>query len=184
MQTTAPRPLTVNEFRELPMGPPYYQLIEGDLYMSPTPNFFHQSIVLNIAVFLQNFLEKNPIGKVVVSPSDVELSDLNVYMPDVYYVSNARKHIFTTQGASGAPDLVVEVLSPGTAKYDKGAKRQVYARTGVKELWLVDPAEKQVSVYRLQESSDEPRGVFGLRQKFTSPLFPKLTIPVAKIFQQ
>ncbi len=184
MQTTAPRPITVHDFRELPEGPPYYQLIEGDLYMSPTPNFFHQSIVMNIAFILRRYLEKNPIGKVVISPSDVELSDLNVYVPDVYYVSNERKHIFTKQGAAGAPDLVVEVLSPGTAKYDKGVKRQVYARTGVKELWLVAPEANEVSVYRLEESASEPVGVYGTRQKFTSPLFPRLVIHVSKIFER
>src|SRR5207249_6084349 len=99
MLRTEPRPLTARDYRRLPEGPPYYQLIEGDLYMSPTPNFFHQCIVMNIAFILRRYLEKNPIGKVVISPSDVELSDLNVYVPDVYYVSNERKHIFTKQGA-------------------------------------------------------------------------------------
>jgi Uma2 family endonuclease len=154
------------------------------LYLSPTPNLFHKNIVLNVAFMLRAYVEKNPVGKVVVSPSDVELSDLNVYVPDVYFVSNARKHIITKQGVSGAPDLVVEVLSPGTSKYDRGVKRQIYARTGVQELWLVDPAAREVSVFHLQESADEPVGVFGLRQKFTSTLFPRLTIQVSKVFQQ
>lgn len=183
MQATAPKPITVNEFRELPEGPPYYQLIEGDLFMSPTPNFFHQSIVLNIALIIRNHLAANPLGTIVISPSDVELSDLNVYVPDLYFVSNERKHILTKQGASGAPDLIVEVLSPGTAKYDKGVKRQIYARAGVAELWLVDPVSKTVTVYRFEESADEPVGSYGLRQRFTSPLFPKLTIQVSKVFQ-
>ncbi len=183
MQATAAKPITVNEFRELPDGPPYYQLIEGDLFMSPTPNFFHQTIVLNIALIIRSHLATDPLGTVVISPSDVELSDLNVYVPDLYYVSNDRKHILTKQGASGAPDLVVEVLSPATARYDKGVKRQIYARAGVGELWLVDPDSKTVTVYRFEESADAPVGTYGTRQRFTSPLLPKLTIQVSKIFQ-
>jgi Uma2 family endonuclease len=184
MQTTAQKPITVRDFRELPEGPPYYQLIEGDLYMSPTPNLFHQRIVLNIVFMIRSYLEKHPIGELVVSPSDVELTEINAYVPDVYYVSNKRKHIFTKQGASGAPDLVVEVLSPSTARFDKGVKQQIYARTGVKEYWLVNPDAQDVSVFHLQESADQPVGVYGLRQKFTSPLLPKLTIRVARIFKQ
>jgi Uma2 family endonuclease len=184
MRTTAPRPITVHDFRELPEGPPFYQLIEGDLFMSPSPGFTHQQIVLKLARLVGNHLEKHPSGVLSIAPSDVELSDLNAYEPDLYYVSNARRSILTEQGASGAPDLVIEVLSRGTAKYDKGVKRQIYARTGVKELWLVDPDSREISVYRLQEAADKPAGVYGVRQKFTSPLFPRLTIQVSKIFQR
>ncbi|MEW6302001.1 MAG: Uma2 family endonuclease [Verrucomicrobiota bacterium] len=183
MLKSAPGPITAADLRELPQGPPYYQLIEGDLFMSPTPSYFHQRIVLKIALILSAYLEKNPIGEITIAPSDVELSEHNVFEPDLYYVANERKHIITKQGVSGAPNLVVEVLSPGTAKFDKGVKRQVYARHDVKELWLVDPDAKEIAVYHLQESADKPVGVYGPRQRFSSPLFPRLTVQVAKVFQ-
>jgi Uma2 family endonuclease len=184
MQTNALKPITARDFMELPEGPPYYQLIEGDLYMSPSPNLFHQDIAGNIYHLLRLYLGKRRIGTVHIAPSDVKLSELNVYEPDVYFVANSRKSILTRQGAEGAPNLVVEVLSPRTAKLDKGAKRVVYARAGVEELWIVDPETKRVHVYRLGESADEPAGTYGVRGKIESPLFPGLKIPVAKVFQQ
>jgi Uma2 family endonuclease len=179
---TTPRPLTAHDLRELPEGPPYYQLIEGDLFMSPTPSLTHQRVLRNILRILDSHLLKHPIGEVLPAPSEVELSDLNVYEPDLYVVLNARKSIFTPRGVAGAPDLAVEILSLGTAKYDKGIKRQVYARCGVKELWLVDTDAREVSVFHLQTSADKPFGVFGVRQKFTSPLLPRLVVNVARIF--
>lgn len=185
MNTTpaiAPRPLTAHDLRELPEGPPFYQLIEGDLYMSPTPSLTHQRVVRNLLRILDTHLQKHPVGEVIPAPSEVELSDLNVYEPDLYLVLNSRKSIFTPRGVTGAPDLAVEILSLGTAKYDKGIKRQVYARCGVKELWLVDTDAQEVSVFHLQVSADKPFGVFGARQKFTSPLLPRLVVNVAKIF--
>lgn len=180
--TAAARPLTAHDLRELPEGPPYYQLIEGDLYMSPTPSLTHQRVLRRLLLLLGTHLEKHPVGEVVPAPSEVELSDLNVYEPDLYVVLNARKSIFTPRGVTGAPDLAVEILSLGTAKYDKGIKRQVYARCGVKELWLVDTDAQEVSVFHLQSSADKPFGVFGVKQKFTSPLLPRLVVNVAKIF--
>ena len=184
MQTNALKPITARDFMELPEGPPYYQLIEGDLYMSPSPAPFHQDIVGNIFYLLRRYLEKNRLGTVRTAPSDVRLTELNVYEPDVYFVSKSRKSILTKHGVEGAPNLVVEVLSPRTAKLDKGAKRVIYARAGVEELWIVDPEAKRLHVYRLRESADEPVGTYGVRRKFESPLFPGLKIPVAKVFQQ
>ena len=184
MQTNALKPITARDFMELPEGPPYYQLIEGDLYMTPSPNLFHQDIAGNIYYLIRSYLAKRRVGTVHIAPSDVKLSELNVYEPDVYFVANSRKSILTRHGAEGAPNLVVEVLSPRTAKLDRGAKRVVYARAGVEELWIVDPEARRVQVYRLGESADEPVGTSGVRGKIESPLFPGLKIPVAKVFQQ
>src|SRR5262245_9987884 len=120
---------------ELPEGPPYYQLIEGDLYMAPSPDLFHQDIAGNIYHLVRFYLAKCRAGSVYIAPCDVQLTELNVYQPDVFFVANSRKHIMTKHGAKGAPNLVVEVLSPKTARLDKGAKRVVYARAGVEEMW-------------------------------------------------
>src|SRR5262245_5311898 len=116
MLKTASRPLTVHDYRELPEGPPCYQLIEGDLIMSPSANRFHQDILLNLGVIFREYLKENRIGKVYVAPSDVCLTDLNVYQPDLYFVSNDRLSILSEQGAEAAPDLIVEILSPKTAR--------------------------------------------------------------------
>lgn len=182
MQGAVIKPLTVVDFRELPDGPPYYQLIEGDLFMSPTPSFYHQEIVGNIHLIVGTHLMKQPSGKIIIAPSDVVLNDINVFEPDLYFISNERKSIITEQGVTGAPDLVIEVLSPGTAKYDRGVKRHIYARSGVREMWLVDPVKKEIAVYRFDAAIDKPVAVYSGRQKFSTPLLPKLQIAVTKVF--
>src|SRR5688572_4981043 len=130
MLKTAPRPLTVHDYRELPEGPPYYQLIEGDLEMSPAPNRTHQVILRNITFILFEYLQRKPAGEFYFAPFDVFLTELNVYQPDLVYISKDRSSILTDAGLEGAPDLAVEILSPKTAKLDKGVKRTIYARTG------------------------------------------------------
>jgi Uma2 family endonuclease len=182
MLQAQPRPLTVHDYRQLPEGPPYYQLIEGNLYMAPSPDRLHQDILGNLYHILRNHLEKRPSGSVHLAPSDVQLTDLNVYQPDLYYVAKTRKTILTKQGACGAPNLVVEILSPKTAQLDSGVKREIYARSGVEEMWIVDPAVKKISVYRFDEAIDTPVGTYGVRQKFESPLFPGLKIELSRVF--
>src|SRR5213075_1732346 len=116
MLQSAPRSLTVRDFRQLPEGPPYYQLVEGELYMAPSPDRLHQDILGNLHFILRSHLEAHPLGSIHIAPSDVQLTELNIYQPDLYYVSRARRAILTHQGARGAPDLIVEILSPKTAK--------------------------------------------------------------------
>jgi Uma2 family endonuclease len=111
-------PLTVEDYRLLPETGPRYQLIEGALFMAPAPNRFHQNIALNVAVILYRHLEKHAIGSVFTAPFDVYLDEINAVQPDVVFVAKGND-ILTAQGASGAPDFVVEVLSPKTAHLDK-----------------------------------------------------------------
>jgi len=112
------------------------------------------------------------------------LTDLNVYQPDFLFVSHKRKSILKEDGVAGAPDFVVEILSPRTAKYDRSAKRDIYGRTGVQELWIVDPELKNVQVFRFAESADAPVATYGIKQKFVSPIFPGLGVVVADIFKR
>ena len=176
-------PITRHDYEEMPPGPPYYQLIEGDLFMSPSPNISHQAIVGRIYSLLLQFVEKKPLGEVFVAPLDVFLSELNVYQPDVIFISNQRRSILTEHGLEGAPDLAVEVLSPGTARFDKGSKRKIYARTGVKELWLVDVEAKFIHVYQLTKDAETPAATYDEKAVFTSPLLPGLRLKAASIFK-
>jgi Uma2 family endonuclease len=182
MLKTAPRPLTIYDYREMPEGPPYCQLIEGELEMSPSPNREHQEILTNIFSAFVRYLDKYAGGRVYVAPFDVYLTDLNVYQPDIVFVSKDRKSILTDQGTEGAPDLVIEILSPRTAKLDRGVKRDIYARTGVQELWIVDPERQQIEVYDLPKNADAPAATYRKRQSVKSKLLPKFSVSVAKIF--
>ena len=168
----------------MPEGPPYFQLIEGDLYMSPSPSFFHQSIIGNLYHILRSYLVDHPIGKAQIAPSDVELNDQNVFQPDLYYVSNERREILTRQGPVGAPDLVVEILSPRTLSLDLGAKRLVYARSGVKEMWALYPDDEKVEIFRFEQDVDRPAVTLQGKSSITSPLFPGLEIPLVQVFER
>ncbi len=182
LQTKAPL-ITRHDYQEMPEGPPYFQVIQGNLVMSPSPNTFHQDIVANLCHILRQYLDKKPIGVVCVAPLDVYLSEVNVYQPDVIYISNPRRSILTERGIEGAPDFVVEILSPGTARYDKGSKRKIYARTGVKELWLVDPDVRSIEVYHLARNPETPVATHGANAVFKSPLLRGLKIKAAAIFK-
>jgi Uma2 family endonuclease len=153
-QTTA-RPLTKYDYWELPEAGPRYQLINGDLFMAPAPNRFHQDISRTIQFELMKYLEAEPIGILYNAPFDVVLTDINVFQPDLAFFSERRRRFLTEKGAEGAPDLVVEILSRKTAHLDH--KRLVYARTGVDELWVVDPNEEEVRVYLFREDPDLPK---------------------------
>ena len=183
MNSVQMAPLTVEDYRLLPETGPRYQLIEGDLFMAPAPNRFHQNIALNVAVILYNYLAKHPIGSVFTAPFDVYLDEINAVQPDVVFVAKGND-ILTAQGASGAPDFVAEVLSPKTAHLDKKSKRHIYARSGIKELWLIDPDTETIHVYFLQKDAEKPAKVYGARDTFTSSTFSGLKFKGAAIFRQ
>lgn len=151
--------------------------------MSPSPRFWHQEIVLNIASAIREHLRKNPVGKVTIAPSDVELTREDVYQPDIYFIAKERLGILTEQGASGAPDLVVEVLSPATAKLDRGPKREVYAATGVKEMWLVEPRERKIEIYLREVDQLALVGTAAAGDSLQTALIPGLTLDVSEIFE-
>jgi Uma2 family endonuclease len=181
-RTNAP-PITRYDYQEMREGPPYYQVIEGDLVMSPSPNTFHQELAGNIYSSIRRYLDQHSLGTVFVAPLDIFLGDVDVYQPDVMFVSNERRSIITDHGLEGAPNLVVEILSPAAARVDKGAKRKVYARSGVQELWLLDPEAKTVAVYRLDQDAESPAETHGANAVFESHLFPGLKLEAAYIFK-
>jgi Uma2 family endonuclease len=184
MALTQPILLTADDYRAMPETGPRYQLIEGDLIMSPAPNRYHQDISRNLEFLLLKYLEKHPIGKLYHAPFDVYLTQYNVFQPDILFVAKERLSILTEAGAEGAPNLVIEILSPRTAVLDKESKRKVYAREGVEELWILDPAKKTVAQFRLQEDPAEPAAVHGLKHAFGSLCFPGLKLRVRDIFRE
>lgn len=175
--------MTAEEFAALPEGPPYFQLVEGELFFMASPVRQHQKILVALLGQLYNYLKAHPIGEVYVAPSDVELDSKNVFEPDIYYVSRERAHILTRQGASGAPDLVVEILSPSTARLDLEKKRAVYLRAGVRELWFIWPSRAEVAVQWSEEWPDgESERVLRSGEVLATPILPGLEIAVAELF--
>lgn len=145
MITTGKERKTYADYAALDEGAPY-QLIDGELVMSPSPTRSHQAVLLRLALMLQRFVVENSLGEVYVAPFDVKFSETEVYQPDLLFISADRLTIIAEQQVNGAPDLVVEVLSPATGYYDLTKKRRVYEVSGVKEYWIVDPTERTVEV--------------------------------------
>lgn len=184
MLRTEPRPFTVDDYMSLPEHGPRYQLIDGELYMAPAPNRRHQFISGEIEYLLRKYLERKPIGVIYDAPFDVQLTDITVVQPDIAFFSKKRAAYLTEHGAEGAPELVVEILSPKTARLDVGVKREIYARTGVLELWIVEPDAEVVKVYRLQENSQNPAQTLSANQILSTPILPGLKIDLKRIFEK
>ena len=177
-------PLTVTEYKNLPETGPRYQLIEGDLYMAPAPNRFHQDISRNLGVILANYLAAHPIGVLYSAPFDVYLTGTDVFQPDLLIVLNENRRILTDAGAEGAPDFVVEILSAKTRKLDLVNKKRIYVRMGVKELWIIDPDQKEAMLYRFDQDPIEPVAKLSGQEEVNSPLLPGLAIPLPEIFRR
>ncbi len=135
-------------FESLPEGT-LCQLINNNLVMSPAPSDPHQKILMRISSKLFDYVDTHQLGEVRVAPYDVYFNKRNVYQPDIVFIANENIKNIQEKGLFGAPDLVIEILSPKTAKYDLEDKRDVYERYGVKEYWAVDPASKQVYFFKL-----------------------------------
>jgi len=128
-----------------------YELIEGELLMTPSPNTEHQSISMELGYQMVKFVKDNNLGRIFYAPYDVYLDQENVLEPDILFVSKERLSIIGEKNIQGAPDLVVEIVSESNAYRDVIQKKRLYARFGVKEYWLVIPGEKMIEVYNLDK---------------------------------
>jgi Uma2 family endonuclease len=177
-------PLTVENYKLLPETGPRYQLIQGDLYMAPAPNRFHQEISRNLQFELHSYLKRNPIGKLFGAPFDVYLDETNVFQPDIIIVLNKSLGILTEEGAAGAPELIVEILSPRTRRLDLVNKKQEYARAGVKELWIIDPEPRAITIHEFASDGVEKIRQLDEAATLATALLPGFTLAAETIFQR
>ena len=160
-----------------------YELIHGDLIiMAPSPREAHQRVDMNLGSRLYMHVEERELGRVYSAPFDVVLSNTIVVQPDLIFVSNERLHIITEDNIRGAPDLVVEILSPSTAGRDRTVKRSIYAGYKVKEYWQVDTDAKTIMVLLLGENGYELAGIYGEGQTLTSPTLDGIYLNLSEIF--
>lgn len=137
--------MTYEEFSKLPEQPGL-QLIDGLLVKEPSPRYGHQAIIGQLYLEMAPYVSERRLGRVILAPFDVVLADDQVLQPDIMYVAEARRDLIRENGVFGAPDLVVEVLSPTSRRYDKGRKRELYFQHGCGEMWTVDPDELTLSL--------------------------------------
>jgi Uma2 family endonuclease len=172
---------TYQDYRNLPEES-RYDIVDGDLQMSPSPTTVHQRIVLRLAEILSAWARSSGAGEVFVAPCDVILSETDVVQPDVLFVSRERGPIVQEKGVFGAPDLIAEILSPATAERDRTVKAKLYARAGVRELWLVDPASRTIEVLTAAPSGFLPAAIFRDADRVRSAVVKGLDLDPGKIF--
>ncbi len=151
MSTPATK-LTYHDYQLLPDDGKRYEIIDGDLYMTPAPLTRHQMIAIRLSHVLMTYLETHPIGTALAAPCDVLLSDVDILQPDLLVVLQDGIARITDKNVQGPPDLVIEILSPGTAARDRDLKRKRYEHFGVREYWLVDPDRNTVEILRLEQN--------------------------------
>ena len=174
------RGYTVDDYMLLPEGAPF-QLINGKLTFMASPKIFHQDISFILSGLFFNFLRTNPIGKFLVAPMDVHFDEKNVFQPDLLFVSNERSHIIK-DFVYGAPDLVVEIMSPGSKKLDTRDKMVVYGKYHVREYWLIDPNKKTVQVFENQGDEMVEKQRLGKEERLESNVLQGFQLEVELLF--
>lgn len=159
-----------------------YELIEGELIMTPSPVTRYQRISRKIEFRLEKFVTENDLGEVFYAPCDVYLDNENVVQPDILFISKERLNVIGEKNIQGAPDLIVEILSESSAYRDLVKKKKIYASFGVKEYWIVDPEEKTVEIYLLGNNAFTLSKRFNENDILSSPLLTRLEIDLAQIF--
>ena len=174
---------TAGDYMQLEEGAPF-QLIENDLIMSPSPSLIHQLVLGEFYDALKSFNKTHALnGIVVLSPIDIFFDDDNVYQPDLVFISSEKRSQIIKERIEGAPDLLIEILSPSNAYYDLRQKMGIYEKYGVKEYIIVDPIQENADLYALKE------GVYYLHQRaqkneaLNSLLLSGLSFDLSRIFR-
>ena len=180
MISTKKETYTYADYAKLPEGSPY-QLIDGMLVKSPSPLPLHQRIAKRIFKKLL-MMETEGIGEAFFAPVDVYLSEQETYQPDLLFITAERFQIVGEKKIEGAPDVIIEILSSSTAYYDLRHKKEMYASSGVKEYWIIDPPDR---IIELHLNSNEEL-ILKARKKekgsITSSLFAGFTLCCMEVF--
>ena len=177
--------LSYEDFLGFPEDGKRHELIDGEHYVTPSPFVRHQILVSRLLRALADHVDEQDLGLVLPAPMDVVLSEHDVVEPDLLFVSRERSNRITEANVQGAPDLVVEILSPGTRHRDEITKRHLYEAHDIREYWIVDPELETVKVWRRSGSGFERSAELSVEEgdTLTTPLLPGLEIPLSWLFE-
>lgn len=173
---------TYHDYAGLPDDGRRYEILNGVLLMTPAPDIPHQRSSARLVYYLMQYVEFAELGRVLHAPVDVELSATQVCQPDIVVVLVPRLHLLHEKRVIGAPDLLVEIASPATARYDRGDKKRAYAQAGVGEYWIVEPRTHTIEVLVLAEGDYRSQGVSGGAETLRSSVIPHFPVPVQQLF--
>ena len=174
--------LTYEDYVLLPNDRDRYEILDGELAMTPAPSTKHQSVSANIFKLLSRHIDDRNLGKLFYAPIDLILESTSVLQPDLLFVSKARQHIITERAIEGAPDLVIEILSPKTSRTDRVTKAQIYARHSVPGYWIVDPEREAIEIYLLEADGYRLAAILQGTKLTMAPPFADLEIAAKNIF--
>ena len=149
---TAKAALTYADYTALPDDGKRYEILDGELFVTPAPSGWHQVALANLVSVLDGYVRPRGMGKVLFAPLDVLFADTSIAQPDLVYLDATRTSLISRRGVEGAPTLLVEVLSPSTARTDRNVKFALYARYGVDFYWIIDPETRVLEAYRREGS--------------------------------
>jgi len=158
------------------------ELIDGDIFVTPSPTTVHQTVSRLLQFELMTALERPGLALVFNAPMDVIFNDTNVVQPDLIIVSSTQSHIVTERAIEGVPDVVVEIMSPGTSERDRHYKRRLYEHFQVPEFWLVNPEHGLMEVYALIDAAYGIRARYDRSSTLVCPLFPTLSVELLPVF--
>ncbi|MBI3193878.1 MAG: Uma2 family endonuclease [Ignavibacteriae bacterium] len=170
-----------DDFLKFPDDGIIYEIIEGELHMSPSPFFHHQQVHAVLFNLLFNYVERHQLGVVVSAPMDIVFGMTNIVEPDIIFISNERKEIIAKR-IIGAPDLLVEIISENTEGRDRVMKKALYEKFGVTEYWIVDPDEETVDQFILKKNKYVWKGSFDGAGTIRSQAVKGFSIKVKKLF--
>jgi len=158
-----------------------YEIIAGKLLMAPAPDTWHQSWLNDLNLFLSQFVKQRKLGRIFIAPIDVVLDSENTVQPDIVFVSAANASIVQHRAIFRTPDLIVELISPSSVRRDRYEKQNLYARFGVKEYWIDDPANKSLEILTLKEVRYELHCAAEEKGKLASQVFAGLEFDLTEI---
>lgn len=173
---------TYEDYAALPDDGRRYEVIDGVLYLMPGPTRDHQTALSWLVFYLILHVQLPGLGRVFAAPFDLLLPDARPVQPDVMIVLNHKLHFITDRGIEGPPDVVVEIASPGTRTHDRSTKLAAYARAGVPEYWLAEPADQTIEVLVLEAGAYRSLGVFTGAATLPSRVVSELPVRIEQFF--
>jgi len=184
-QWPAPGQWTYEDYLDLPDDGYRYEVIWGELYMTPAPGTGHQLTSGELEFALREFVKKNDLGIVLDAPCDVLLEPGGTPVePDILFIAKERRHIITPKNVNGAPDLIIEILSPSNPEHDRERKFKLYQQSGVPEYWMADPEAKAIEVFVHQGNHYALLGRFESGQQATSKVLAGFSVAVDNVIRE
>ena len=174
---------TYEDYARLPEDGNRYEVLDGELYVSPSPRTRHQAVSRNLVSLLHVYVSQHGLGEVYSAPIDVIFAPRMVAVPDIVFVAATRKSIITGRAIEGAPDLSVEILSPSSVRQDRVVKAVLYARHGVRHYWIADPEACSLETFVLAGQRYRSTGTYHGASKLRTEPFPDLEIDLALVWR-